>query len=139
MKNIEQFNLAVSEILGICYEQFPTRVSFSQHDIALRVSDYYDDNETENKFFELISLSKSTVAWLEEAGYLWIKHEVNSQYHDVTLTPKAFELLKMMPDSLKPKKSIGEVLLGGVRETGKKMVLDTVGVMLSEGVKLIQQ
>lgn len=136
MKNIEQFNLAVSEILGLCYEQFPNRVSFTQNDIAKKVSHYYHDDEIEDSYFELVKLSKSTVKWLDEAGYLWIKHELNSEYHDVTLTPKAFELLNMMPDSLKPKVSIGELLIRGAQGTGKSMTLDAIKILLSEGVKL---
>lgn len=136
MKNIEQFNLAVSEILGTCYEQFPNRVNFSQNDIAKKVSDYYHEDEIEDSYLELVKLSKSTVKWLEEAGYLWIKHEFNSEYHDVTLTPKAFELLNMMPDSLKPKASIGELLIRGAQGAGKSMTLDAIKILLSEGVKL---
>ncbi|EGQ9235545.1 TPA: hypothetical protein ACPJ0K_004707 [Vibrio alginolyticus] len=136
MRNIEQFNLAVSEILGLCYEQFPNRVSFSQVEIANKVSEYYDEEELEEIYFDLVKLSKSTVKWLEEAGYLWIEHELNTEYHDVTLTPKAFELLNMMPDSLKPRESIGELLVGGAKETGKTAALAAIKLMLSEGVRL---
>ncbi|ENM5835575.1 hypothetical protein NTH44_003689, partial [Vibrio metoecus] len=137
MKNIELFNLAVSEILGSCYEQFPNRVSFSANDIAINVCDFYPESELEDTFFPLVTLCKSTVKWLDDAGYLWIKHEVGMDYHGVTLTPKAFELLNIMPTSLKSKESIGEILLNKAKQAGKITALEAVKLLLSEGVRRI--
>ncbi|MCR9865153.1 hypothetical protein [Vibrio parahaemolyticus] len=136
MNNIELFNLATSEIVARCYESFPGRVSFTYQELSDEVSQYYDPNEVNDKAQEIIAICRETTVWLEQAGYLWINRRTYQDSVNVTLSPKAFEALNMMPDSLSGKESIGTVLMKEAKETGKASVLSAVRLFLSEGVKL---
>ncbi|MGL0957733.1 hypothetical protein ABMX86_22985 [Vibrio vulnificus] len=86
---------------------------------------------------EVTELCKETAYWLEEAGYLWARRKTVHENCNVTLSPKAFEALNVMPSSLKESKSIGNIMLDGAKETSKAGALAAVRVFLSEGAKLV--
>lgn len=137
MKNIEAFNLAVKEILGVCYEGFPNRVCVNHLVITEKVSEYFSEFHFEDKGDQyLYKLCRSTADWLEKADYIWADHKTAYEFGSVILTPKAFELLNLVPDSLKSSESLGSILIGGVKETSKAGALAAIRVLLSEGVKL---
>ena len=137
MNNIEAFNLAVKEILGVCYEGFPRPVCVNHYSIAEKVSEYFSEFQFDNESsMELHKLCRSTADWLEKADYIWAEHKTAQEFGSVTLTPKAFELLNLIPESLKSSESLGSILIGGVKETSKAGALAAIRVLLSEGVKL---
>nr|WP_320125743.1 hypothetical protein [uncultured Shewanella sp.] len=137
MQNIELFNLATKEILGMCYESFPNRVSFKHFDITEKVLQYYELSDFKDKENDVAKVCLSTAKWLRQANYIWVEHELGNEFNSVTLTPKAFELLNLMPESLKAQESIGSMLMNGAMKTSKAGALAVVRVMLSEGVKMM--
>ncbi|NMH64967.1 hypothetical protein [Shewanella salipaludis] len=138
MQNIELFNLAAKEILGMCYESFPNRVQFDSYKITNKVVNYYDHSELNaGKAEEISKVCHSTAEWLEQANYIWVRMKAGNEFHSVTLTPKAFELLNLMPESLKIQESLGSVLMKGAKTTAKTGALAAVKVLFSEGVKMI--
>lgn len=138
MQNIELFNLAAKEILGICYESFPNRVKVDSYKIANNVFKYYDHSELDkDKANEIVTVCHSTVEWLEQANYIWVRFKAGNEFNSVTLTPKAFELLNLMPEALKVQESLGSILMKGAKATGKKGALEAVRILFSEGVKMI--
>ncbi|MEZ8122815.1 hypothetical protein ACED30_25430 [Vibrio splendidus] len=136
MKNIELFNLATSEIVARCYQSFPSKISFEFHELAEEVSEYYDRDEVIDKLPDITHICRETTCWLEEAGYLWIARRTHQNSMNVTLSPKAFEALNMMPDSLSSSESIGNILMNEAKDMGKASVLAAVKLFLAEGVKL---
>lgn len=137
MQNIELFNLAAKEILGMCYESFPNRVSFKDIGITEKVLQYYDLSEFEGREHDVGKVCLSTAKWLRQANYIWVEREIGNEFNSVTLTPKAFELLNLMPQSLIAQESIGSMLMNGAMKTSKAGALAAVRVMLSEGVKMM--
>ncbi|CAH7247459.1 conserved hypothetical protein [Vibrio chagasii] len=137
MRNIELFNLATSEIVARCYQSFPCKVSFSYHELAEAVSQYYDENEVNDNLKEITDICRDTASWLQEAGYLWIARRTHQDSVNVTLSPKAFEALNMMPGSLSKSESIGSVLTNEAKDI--RNVLAAVKLFLAEGVKLVSQ
>ncbi|OCH36188.1 hypothetical protein A6D99_16520 [Aliivibrio fischeri] len=138
LENIEKFNLTVSEILSRSYESFPSEINFYYRDIAFSVAQYYGEDYFQDNGLNLEIICRDTMTWLEQAGYLWLRFPVGQeQSHGVRLSPKALELMNMIPTSLDQKKSIGDILLGGVKETGKLGALDAIKALLSAGVTLI--
>lgn len=139
MKNIELFNLATSEIVARCYQSFPCKVSFSYHELAEEVSQYYDKDEVNDNIKEITDICRDTTSWLEGAGYLWVARRTHQDSTNVTLSPKAFEALNMMPEALSKGESIGSVLTNEAKDMGKASVLTAVKFFLAEGVKLASQ
>ncbi|WP_434949734.1 hypothetical protein ACRWQL_00145 (plasmid) [Shewanella sp. HL-SH4] len=144
MKNIDMFNLTVSEILGQCYKNFPNETDFDYRQIAHQVSQYYDKSDYQENFVILEGICRDTMSWLYQADYLWTRFPVHSQRATmnatgIRLSPKGLEALSLMPDSLTQKKPVGDILQGGVKETGKMAALEAVKFILSEGVKIYSQ
>jgi hypothetical protein len=138
MQNIELFNLAAKEILGMCYESFPNRVKVDSKKIANKVLKYYDRSElNEDKVNEIVKVCHSTAEWLEQANYIWVRFKAGNEFNSVTLTPKALELLNLMPEALKVQESLGSILMKGSKTIGKTGALEAVKILFSEGVKMI--
>lgn len=144
MQNIDMFNLTVSEILGQCYKNFPSETDFDYRKVAHQVSQYYDKSDYQENCAMLEGTCRDTMSWLHQADYLWTRFPVRSERATmnatgIRLSPKGLEALSSMPDSLTQKKPVGDILQGGVKETGKMATLEAVKFILSEGVKIYSQ
>ncbi|HIF9209126.1 TPA: hypothetical protein ACX6QM_002367 [Photobacterium damselae] len=144
MKNIDMFNLTVSEILGQCYKNFPNEMDFDYRQVAHQVSEYYDKLDYQENCVMLEGICRDTMSWLYQADYLWTRFPVHSERGTmraagIRLSPKGLEALSLMPDSLTQKKPVGDILQGGVKETGKMAALEAVKFILSEGMKIYSQ
>jgi selenophosphate synthetase-related protein len=139
MRNIDMFNLSVAEITGLCYENFPHRIEITTHNIAEKLTNYYEideDNTEEVADFihESTEMVESTAYWLEQAGYIWVEAQADGSFYNVTLTPKTLEIMNMVPNSLQ--ESIGSKLVSTASEISKQGAISTAVTMLAAGAKL---
>lgn len=79
MKNIDMFNLTVSEILGQCYKNFPNETDFDYRQVAHQVSQYYDESDYQENCIMLEGICRDTMSWLYQADYLWTRYPVHSE------------------------------------------------------------
>lgn len=139
MNNIDIFNLAVAEIFGECYANFPMRIKLNCVDVAVLVCESYSEGELENDDIvqKETDIVFESIRWLNDAGYLWTQGSDDLHYYQVTLTPKAFEILNLVPKNLSTNKSIGEKLMSGVTALGKEASLESVKLALSIGASML--
>lgn len=139
MNNIEAFNIAVAEIFGRCYKEFPLKVSISNLEIGVAIKDAF--GEDPDGYFDLgeveYQIADAATDWLIKAGYLWCDNPERSiSFKGVTLTPKGLEILNSVPEELQSKASLGEKLSKGIKVLGKESALTSVKLGLTYGVKL---
>lgn len=138
MRNIEEFNIAVAEIFGLCYREFPTPVPIYKSDIEAAIKDglgvdydpsYINLSEREYKVVE------HTLTWLIKAGYIWADNSnAPPTSMNIRLSPLGLEVLNSVPDCLQITESIGEKLSKGAKSLGKEALLATVNTALSIGL-----
>jgi len=139
MNNIEAFNIAVAEIFGTCYSEFPLRVSISKMDIGIAIKEAFGDDP--DGIFNLdekeYQIAEEAMYWLIEAGYVWCKNPTKPiSFEGVTLSPKGLEILNAVPEELKTKATLGETLSKGIKSLGKNTASTAVKVGLTYGIKL---
>ena len=105
MENKEKVNQWIAIILSKLYESFPERIYLCPSQI-----DKNADKTEQQKIYQLIK-------WLEEEGIIRLSAEdLANCFHETTLTMKGFIILNSIPDSLKEKTKIGEILRQVVKE-----------------------
>ncbi|WP_210394598.1 hypothetical protein [Motiliproteus sediminis] len=90
MNNIVAFNIAVAEIFGQCYREFPIRVTISKMDVGIGIKEAMGDDP--DGYFDLseieYQIAEEAMEWLIQAGYLWCKNPGRPiSFEGVTLTP----------------------------------------------------
>lgn len=137
MTNLEIFNIAVGEIFGECYREFPVKINISCTEIAMAVAERYDEEEIMERDDLIKKETKvvfDAVDWLVKSGYLWISDGDSSlKYYGVTLTPKGLEVLNSIPSSLQQKETIGQILSRGIKSLSKEAITETVKIGLAIG------
>lgn len=139
MKNIDSFNIAVAEVFGRCYEAFPLRVNITIIEIGdvIRETIDPDCNHDIDLRSEEYGIARESVNWLTQAGYLWCHQQSNTSFHQVTLSPKALEILNAVPNTLQVKESLGEQLSKGVKQIGRETAMEAVKLSLKAGASLL--
>ena len=141
MKNIEEFNIAVAEIFGTCYREFPRPAPIYKSEIGKAIKDgmgadynanVLNLNEHEYKVVEY------TLSWLIQAGYIWAEHP-NAQLTamKIRLSPLGLEILNSIPESLQVSERLGEQFSRGARSLGKEALITMVTTALSLGVNAV--
>jgi hypothetical protein len=141
MTNIEIFNIAVGEIFGRCYAEFPVKIQVSCTEIAMAVAECYDEKEImerEDLIQKEAEIVFDAVDWLVKAGYLWtFSGDGDLDYHGVTLTPKGLEVMNSVPASLQTKESLGQLFSKGIKSLGSEAVTEAVKLSLAIGAKTV--
>ena len=140
MNNIEAFNIAVAEIFGQCYKEFPIRVIISKMDVGIAIKEAMGDDP--DGYFNLAEIeyhiAEEAMEWLIQAGYLWCNNPSRPiSFEGVTLTPKGLEVLNAVPDELQSKVSLGEQLSKGIKALGKDTASTAVKIGLTYGAKMV--
>lgn len=140
MTNIERFDQLTGKLFAVLFESFPMTIDLTGgafNDTILTAPD--DSEEWKDQLFARDEFFISTVAWLINAGY--ISHDIQgSRQHNIfrgcTLTAKALEVLKAVPDTLTGK-SIGASLQAaasaGLMDTVKSLTGKALGIGASMG------
>jgi hypothetical protein len=135
MENIEEFNIVVGEIFGVCYQSFPFPMNIHKVEIGQFVKDSLErehDSSRINLGEREYELVEHTLSWLVQAGYIWTdsaESRASSMY--IRLSPLGLETLNSIPDSLTD--SLGASLSKGCKSLGKELFLTTVTTALSIG------
>lgn len=124
--NIELFDRLVGNIFADLYESFPIPRKLSEQDYSM----HYGDDGFEEFF-------KATLRWLSSAGFI----DLNTGYnhlgpYSATLTNKALEALKIVPDSLASQESLGERLTKATRDGFFDQARSLTGQVLGFGARL---
>jgi len=129
MTNIKRFNDCTAKLLAFLYEHFPYKVDLDFYEwLGKDVFEAGDDD---------LEFCYATLEWLAEAGYVAVGTLHNSGAAKVTLTPKALEVLKVVPESLTAKRSIGDLLVEKVGEGALSAAGQLVSAAFTEGFKLM--
>lgn len=146
--NIDKFNYFVGSVFATLYTSFPCReklnylslIGCEECDETINSSGYWTglykkDGEIIN-FSDDFNFLHETLNWLYETGYLIgsVGTSVEGKYATVTLSPKALEILKAVPDVVEPgenRKSIGDELSDAFNSAAKNKVSELAGRALS--------
>lgn len=139
MNNMEIFNIAVAEVFGQCFANFPMGINFDCVEIAIQISMLLSESEIHARS-DIVereaNIVYATIKWLEEAGYIWINsRDLSHSFYGVILAPKGLEVLNVVPDSLNKSVNAGNVLSRGIKEVGMKTAKDLTTTLLSFGAK----
>jgi hypothetical protein len=145
--NFDKFNYYVGCVFALLHDEFPCRhkIDFVKLIGAEQCEETYNNGRWAGLYLcdgEIRDVSKEldlvyeTVNWLYETGYLIGSVGVTQLGRNafVTLSPKALEILKVVPasiDSQSSGKSIGQELSEAVRSAAKSQVSDLASKALS--------
>ena len=128
--NIDLFNEYVAVIFSHLYEKFPVPSRLSAREASGNLEDSH------HKISKNTEICIETIRWLKEAGYIWYEKEHTFGAYDAVLSQKGLELLKVVPESLKEDKSVGDKLLEVMASGGKSAASDLIKLALTQGYKL---
>jgi len=132
--NIELFNGVAGRLFALLYEKFPfyTDVDFAALGTELVDKDDYDGA------WDIRELAEATVRWLAAAGYIWLKEADAFQTPDTAvLSPKGFEVLKAMPESIDTGKTLGEKIAELSKSGVSAGLSKVVDFAMSQGIKIM--
>lgn len=139
-KNIDLFNRYTGSILKLLYENFPVCYGISTLDI---VEDTLIDKDKK----ELVC--SETMFWLKDSGFITFvspKDKTISldsgtvayyKFSCAVLTAKGLEILKQIPQSIKPRETLGDKLVEAVSKNAPTMVTDIVSTAISGSLKFL--
>ena len=139
MNKIEAFNVAIAEIFGQCYREFPLRVSISKMDIGITIKEAFGSDpgshiDLSEKEYQI---AEQAMEWLIQADYPWCTNSGHPiTFEGVTLSPKGLEALNATPSELKTKTTLGDSLSKGLKSLGKDAASTAVKQVLTYGTKL---
>jgi hypothetical protein len=146
-KNFDKFNYYVGCVFALLHDEFPCRhkIDFVVLIGAEQCAETYENGKWTGRYLcdgKIQDVSKEldfvyeTVNWLYETGYLIgsVGNTMMGRNAFVTLSPKALEILKVVPasiDSLSAGKSIGQELSEAVKSAATSQVSDLASKALS--------
>jgi len=134
--NIELFNGVVGKLFAVLYAQFPHYAEIDFDTLALDLIDKDDFDGA----FDIGLFTESAVRWLADAGYIWLRVPEcigRESKHTATLSPKGLEVLKQVPQSLDPTKTLGEKIIDLSKGKINDALTEAVGLAISQGFKLM--
>ena len=169
MTNIELFNAYTGTVLGSLYEEFPVPAPLNSRSLAFAILGYEksyvpnfamiagsevdleraDPNTipvTPTQIYtHYSSIAHYTIKWLLDCDYIRMagdepKGSFDESRHRFVLSPKALEVLSMVPESLQSTQSYGSKLAEASKElateAGKSTVTDIVGKVITTAISL---
>jgi len=118
MKNIEMFNRLSACLFAELYETFPKSIV---HLSVMKFCEKYGCEEAQDVF-------KATMEFLAYEGLIRYKDSTAtvSGFSHVILTLKGFGVLGEVPNSLKPKESVGEVVIEKIKSGAFNIASDVI-------------
>ena len=128
MKNIDRFNQYTARLFADLYASFPMPCDISYFE-------WLDQDALETDRDEL-AFCEVTIRWLEDAGYIHVGVRDVEGAYGIVLTAKGMEMMKVVPQSVKTKKSVGDALVGAVRDGMRVSAAQIVSRAFTEVFKL---
>lgn len=136
VSNIELFNGVIGKLFALLYAKFPY---YAEIDFRTLAIDLVDKDDIDSAF-EIGDFTEAAVRWLAEAGYIWLKQPQTlgaGEKHTATLSPKGFEVLKQIPESIDSKKTLGEKITDFSKGKLNYALTQAVGTAISQGFKMM--
>jgi hypothetical protein len=133
--NIETFDKSVASVLNELYQKFPEPAHLVFNDLIFELWD--DDSDDEKSYFKKHSIYAYTVSWLERSGFIWLVNTDAHEAHEVVLTPKGLELLKMPSSLERPSESFGDQIREALDKDAKDTAAGLVSKALTASISLL--
>ncbi|AMV44340.1 hypothetical protein [Paraburkholderia caribensis] len=141
-KNIEDFNLAVAQLLGELYRTFPKKIrlcasEFLRPPDTSAMPDDQEQHDALNRWLDLVDTYNHTAYFLLEEGYICgSRSDKFTTVENCRLTSKGLAALQKVPASLRERdRPIGELFLeigrGALKEGAKELAKASVVSLLS--------
>ena len=133
MSNIDRFNECSTRLFATLYENFPLKVRLDYH-AWLQGEPAGDGARVDLDDF---SLCQATVEWLDEAGYITVKHYTARFADGVSLAAKGLEVLKAVPSSLEARQSVGDAMVAFSKGAVRMTATELMSTAMTEGFRLM--
>ena len=132
--NIEIFDRCVASVLCELYVNFPVPKHLVFNDLSV---DLWDDSDDDESYTNKHNIYAHTVSWLEKSGYIWLINPDEYEAHEVVLTPKGLELLKMPSSMEVPGESFGDQIREALGKGAKNAAANLISKALTVGVTIV--
>lgn len=134
MNNIDVFDRCAAKIFADLYQYFPVPIDLEFAPVSL---DIYDQDDSGIEVLNKLEIYGHTINWLISAGYLQVKSLSYETAHEVVLTPKGLEVLKL-PSAIKAKgASFGEQIVSSVKSGAVGAAGDIAKAAFTQGLAFI--
>jgi hypothetical protein len=134
LSNIDLFNGIVGKIFSILYQNFPQEVEI---DLGNFLEDFISADDYDGAF-EMPQVTKSTLLWLDKAGYIWLtRPKYYGAAYSAVLSPKGLEVLKSIPKSIDPSKTLGEKIVEFSKGKFNEALNQTIKIAITEGSRFL--
>ncbi|UZT80663.1 hypothetical protein OF113_11650 [Ectopseudomonas chengduensis] len=136
--NIEKFDRLAGRIFADLYESFPIPLPMFPTDylsVVLEGQEYESEADSGPDSVEAYEFFEATYSWLEKAGFIDIQSKALDGTIEAVLTNKALEALKVMPESLSKKESLGDRLAQATRDGVTDQIRSLTGQVLGAGLR----
>lgn len=134
MNNIDVFDQCTAHIFSTLYESFPVPVDLDYSEPSVEI---FDEEESADVAFDKLVIFEKSILWLNSAGYLNIEAITYDGAHNVVLTAKGLEVLKL-PSSLEVNgPSFGEKIVSSIKSGALKASGEAAKLALSKGLALV--
>ncbi|RMG76268.1 MAG: hypothetical protein D6707_12490 [Bacteroidetes bacterium] len=134
LSNIELFNGITGKVFALLYQNFPRKTEINP---ASFLEDFIDEEDYDGAF-DFDEIVAATLTWLDKAGYIWLNEpECYGASYSATLSHKGLETLKLIPDSIEQKITIGDKIIEFSKGKFSEGMNQIVTMAISEGIKLI--
>ena len=136
--NIQKFDHLASKIFADLYESFPVPRIIWLGDYISTVFEVSppDDENMGEEAISAVDFYQHTMDWLEKAGFIEVLDRNHVGETQVGLTARGLEALKLVPDSLKGEKSLGEQLTEAAKAGVLDQIRELTGKVIGAGVSM---
>lgn len=136
--NIEKFDRLAGKIFADLYESFPIPLAMFPTDyisVVLEGAIYESAEDSGPDAVDAFGFFVATYEWLEKAGFIDVQTRMLDGTIEAVLTNKALEALKVLPESLSSKDSLGDRLARATRDGVTDQVRSLTGQVLGAGLR----
>lgn len=134
MNNIDVFDRCTAYVFSELYARFPVPgdLIFTDPDIEI-----FDESDSEVDAVNKFEIYQATIMWLISADYLIADSISYDAAHEVVLSPKGLEILKL-PSSLEPDgPSFGEKIAESMKSGALEAAGDTAKSAITKGLAMV--
>lgn len=131
-QNMALFDEYAGKTFASLYEAFHKEIFVSVESLTGKTDLHIVDASGSPQTIEECEIAFFTVKWLLNTGYISAKSHQPEGFSEAVLTAKGLELLKYVPDSLKP--SFGDQLLAACKKGSNDSIINITSSALTKGI-----